>query len=89
MHGLGRSVHDWDGVEAGLRRYGAVRAIDLPPGGLETLMPSTADLPGPVILIGHSMAGVVALRRAAASPERVAGVLLTDSFFPPSRNGRS
>ncbi len=78
LHGLGRSVHDWDGVRDGLARYGDVRAIELP-----------AELPAPAVLIGHSMAGVGTLRRAAADPDRVVGVILTGSFFPPARNGRS
>jgi pimeloyl-ACP methyl ester carboxylesterase len=88
LHGLGRSLHDWDGVEAGLSRHGAVRAPALPRGGVNALMAATVDLPQHTILIGHSMAGVVALRSAAQAPDRVLGVLLTDSFFPPSRNGR-
>jgi pimeloyl-ACP methyl ester carboxylesterase len=81
-------VHDWDGVEAGLMRYGDVHALALPRGGVDALMATTVDLPERTILIGHSMAGVVALRSAARAPDRVRGVLLTDSFFPPSRNGR-
>jgi pimeloyl-ACP methyl ester carboxylesterase len=88
LHGLGRSVHDWDGVEAGLRRHGDVHVLALPRGGVDALMAATVDLPKRTILIGHSMAGVVALRSAARAPDRVLGVLLTDSFFPPSRNGR-
>ncbi len=78
LPGLGRSVHDWDAVREGLGRYGGVRPIELP-----------AELPAPAILVGHSMAGVVALRRAAAEPERVVGVILTGGFFPPARNGRT
>jgi 3-oxoadipate enol-lactonase len=89
MHGLGRSPRDWDGVGTGLRRYGAVHPFELPRGGLATLMSATVDLPDRAILIGHSMAGVVALRNAALAPDRVTGVVLTDSFVPPSRNGRS
>jgi pimeloyl-ACP methyl ester carboxylesterase len=36
----------------------------------------------PAFLVGHSFGGVVALHAATVAPERVAGVLLSDSFFP-------
>jgi pimeloyl-ACP methyl ester carboxylesterase len=36
----------------------------------------------PAYLIGHSFGGVVAMHAAVLCPERVAGVLLSDSFFP-------
>jgi len=88
FHGLGRSARDWNGVRSGLARHGDVRAAELPRGDLSVLMAAAAELPEPAILIGHSMAGVLALRLAAAAPHGVRGVVLTDSFFPPSRNGR-
>src|SRR5262245_46393395 len=37
---------------------------------------------GPALLVGHSFGGVVAMRAAALYPERVAGVILSDSYFP-------
>ena len=51
----------------------------------------TACLPPdrPAILIGHSLGGVQALRVAAAHPGRVQALVLTGSFYPPARNGRS
>jgi pimeloyl-ACP methyl ester carboxylesterase len=36
----------------------------------------------PAYLVGHSFGGVVGMHAAALVPERVAGVLLSDSFFP-------
>ncbi len=36
----------------------------------------------PAFLVGHSFGGVVSMHAAALSPECVAGVLLSDSFFP-------
>jgi pimeloyl-ACP methyl ester carboxylesterase len=36
----------------------------------------------PAYLVGHSFGGVVAMHAAALAPERVAGVILSDSFFP-------
>jgi 3-oxoadipate enol-lactonase len=37
---------------------------------------------GPTYLVGHSFGGVVGLHAAVLHPERVAGVILSDSFFP-------
>ncbi len=36
----------------------------------------------PALLVGHSFGGVVSMHAAALAPECVAGVLLSDSFFP-------
>jgi pimeloyl-ACP methyl ester carboxylesterase len=44
---------------------------------------------GALILVGHSQGGVEALRIAAGQPDRVGAVILTSSFFPPARAGRS
>ena len=40
----------------------------------------------PAFLVGHSFGGVVSLHAAAIAPECVAGVLLSDSFFPGLRH---
>ncbi|WP_020468173.1 alpha/beta fold hydrolase [Zavarzinella formosa] len=40
----------------------------------------------PAILVGHSFGGVVGMHAAISSPERVAGVILSDSFFPGLRD---
>ena len=37
---------------------------------------------GPAYLVGHSFGGVVAMHVAAAYPESVAGVILSDPYFP-------
>lgn len=76
LHGLGRSPEDWTAVSRGLARFGPVEtdAADLSPGS---------------VLVGHSFAGPESLRIAVARAGRVAGVVLTNSFFPPARNGRT
>ncbi len=65
LHGLARSGSDWNGVRPGLLRHGRVVAPDLPRGGMPGLRAAIADLPRPAILIAHSMAGPLALWRAA------------------------
>jgi pimeloyl-ACP methyl ester carboxylesterase len=40
----------------------------------------------PAFLVGHSFGGVVATHAATLHPERVAGVVLSDSFFPGLRH---
>lgn len=41
---------------------------------------------GPAVLVGHSFGGVVSMHAAALHPERVRGVVLSDSFFPGLRH---
>ena len=89
LHGLGRAASDFNGVRPGLLRFGRVTAPDLPRGGMPALRAATTGLPRPAVLIAHSMAGPLALWHAVQEPEAVAGVVLSDSFFPPARNDRT
>jgi pimeloyl-ACP methyl ester carboxylesterase len=41
---------------------------------------------GPAYLVGHSFGGVTAVHAATLAPEQVAGVVLSDSFFPGLRH---
>ena len=41
---------------------------------------------GPAMLVGHSFGGVSAVHAAALYPECIAGVILSDSFFPGLRH---
>jgi pimeloyl-ACP methyl ester carboxylesterase len=41
---------------------------------------------GPALLVGHSFGGVSAIHAAALFPQMVAGVVLSDSFFPGLRH---
>jgi pimeloyl-ACP methyl ester carboxylesterase len=89
LHGLGRAASDFNGVRPGLLRFGRVTAPDLPRGGMPALQAAIGSLPRPAILIAHSMAGPLALWHAGQAPEAVAAIVLTGSFFPPARNGRT
>lgn len=86
MHGWARNRHDWAAV---LRGHDAV-ALDLPGFGAtpppedgwgteeyaEHLLP-LLDAPSPVVLMGHSFGGRVAVQMARLRPEGVAGLVLT------------
>src|SRR5437763_2434780 len=41
---------------------------------------------GPALLVGHSFGGVVGIHAAVLTPDAVAGVVLSDSFFPGLRH---
>ncbi|MDB5306286.1 MAG: Soluble epoxide hydrolase [Gemmataceae bacterium] len=41
---------------------------------------------GPALLVGHSFGGVTAVHAAVLAPEAVAGVVLSDTFFPGLRH---
>lgn len=69
-----------------LRGHGA---SDAPSGGY-TSQDMAGDLRrlcdaldlGPALMVGHSFGGVVATHLAASDPQRVAGIILCDSYFP-------
>jgi 3-oxoadipate enol-lactonase len=73
-----------------LRGHGA---SDRPPTGytsadmaVDLRALSTALELEPALVVGHSFGGVVGLHTALLYPERVAGVILSDSFFPGLRH---
>lgn len=91
LHGLGGCARHWLEVLPALSEHGRVIALDLPgfgaseitagPVSLEALAEVAAAVVaqlelGPVVLVGHSFAGPVALRCAARHPELAAGVVL-------------
>lgn len=86
LHGWGRSGADFTGVLAGLDAL----AIHLPgfgPAGPPEDVWGTADYArlvaeaieplGPVVIVGHSFGGRIAVRLAASRPELVSGLVLT------------
>jgi pimeloyl-ACP methyl ester carboxylesterase len=103
LHGLGGSHLSWVQVAPGLAGLGTVLALDLPGFGLSPragratrmmdlrrwlsrfLDETVGD--GPVVLAGNSLGGGIALLEAAMEPARVAGVILTSSIFPYTRDG--
>jgi 3-oxoadipate enol-lactonase len=55
---------------------------DCPPSGYTSAdMASDFELK-PALLVGHSFGGVVAMHAAVNTPQRVCGIVLSDSFFP-------
>jgi pimeloyl-ACP methyl ester carboxylesterase len=75
ISGVGRAPGEWDAVIPLMSAFGHV-AMAIPPSGS-------------LILVGHSQGGVQALQNAARLTDRVCAVVLTSSFFPPARAGRS
>lgn len=73
-----------------LRGHGA---SERPPGGYTSAamaddflgLHAALDLK-PAFVVGHSFGGVVGLHAALLDPDRVAGVILSDSFFPGLRH---
>ena len=99
LSGLGGSHLSWIQVAPGLAGLGRIVAADMPGFGRSPRLGRPSRLmdqrrwlsrfldevaPGPVVLAGNSMGGVVAVLEAALEPERVAGVILTSSVFPMS-----
>ena len=97
--GAGQDSRTWSPLLKQLRALGRVVTFDRPglgqsPNADGPRTPTTIarelrqvlsalDVPSPVLLIGHSMGGVHALRYADLFPEHVAGVVLLDTP-PPS-----
>jgi pimeloyl-ACP methyl ester carboxylesterase len=75
LSGVGGSPREWEAIAPALAAFGAVVTAVPPRGAL--------------VVVGHSQGGVEALRLASGQPDRVGAVILTSSFFPPARAGRS
>jgi pimeloyl-ACP methyl ester carboxylesterase len=91
LHGFGGAASNWTVVAPLLAERFHVLVPELPghggssalPGPAETLDPYAdrvaALLPGPAVLVGHSLGGVVALRVASRHPQLVRGLVLAGS----------
>lgn len=95
MHGIGANRCSWDAVQRVVRNVHRSVAIELPGHGLRRDEPF--DLPlalaavddavreasGPVVLVGWSLGGYVALAYASRWPESVHGIVLIGSSMIP------
>src|SRR2546430_11006033 len=99
VHGLGGPHGNWMAVAPALARDARVLAVDLAGFGRTPLGERSADVhanrilldrfleavaAGPVVLVGNSMGGLVAMMEAALAPERVAGLVLVAPAPPRS-----
>lgn len=101
VHGLGGSLLSWLLVGPGLARHGRVLALDLwgfgrtaRDGHRSRLTEQRALVSrfvhevaggGPVVLVGNSMGGGIAMLQAALEPATVVGLVLSNSVFPFAR----
>jgi pimeloyl-ACP methyl ester carboxylesterase len=95
LHGIGRSLEDWNPAQDLLAGTHRVINLDLPGFGLTRRMKGHWGLEGfaravvalldtleerrPVHVMGNSLGGAVAMTLAANHPDRVAGLLLVNS----------
>lgn len=95
VHGIGRSLEDWDEQHDRLAERHTVYSLDLPGFGYSERMPGTAALEslagvlpafldavgvtGPIPVVGNSLGGAVAMTFAANQPERVSALVLANS----------
>jgi len=103
VSGLGGAADEWTDVGPALAQYGDVIAVELTlpvaspirSGGapleaaLDALDRVLASAPERSVLIGHSMGALASMLIAATQPHRLAGLVLTATFVPVARNGRS
>jgi pimeloyl-ACP methyl ester carboxylesterase len=84
--GAGRGASDWAKVQPAIGKTTRVCSYDRHPGhccddiitDLQSLL-RDASLPGPYVLVGHSLGGLYVRRFAARFPDKVAGMVLVDS----------
>jgi pimeloyl-ACP methyl ester carboxylesterase len=97
VHGLGGAAVNWVAIAPLLTRRYRMVALDLAGHGLTNSDGRAADVGSnrallhrfievvsarPVILMGNSMGGMIALLQAAAQPGKVAGLILVDPALP-------
>jgi pimeloyl-ACP methyl ester carboxylesterase len=95
LHGIARSLEDWNEARVDLETRHTVYAIDLPGFGGSERLDGTSELPAfgrsvlsfldavdvrePVRIVGNSLGGAVALQAVALAPDRFAALVLVDS----------
>jgi pimeloyl-ACP methyl ester carboxylesterase len=103
VHGLGGSHLNWCLLASRLVPHARLLAVDLagfgltnPDGRSTSVAANTAllhrfltDVAGtPVVLVGNSMGGMIAIQQAAAHPDTVSGLVLIDPALPPALGAR-
>ena len=104
VHGLGGSSLNWLSVAPGLARRGRVLAPDLlgfgytPREGRGSTLSANRRMLSrfietvagePVVLVGNSMGGAIAMLQAAYEQDSVAGLVLTNPALPILQRGRA
>jgi pimeloyl-ACP methyl ester carboxylesterase len=95
LHGIGRSLEDWDPQHDRLAGDHRLISVDLPGFGLSEPMPGRVTLAGladgvtatvdalgeerPLHVMGNSLGGAVAMRMLIAAPARIATLTLVNS----------
>jgi pimeloyl-ACP methyl ester carboxylesterase len=102
VHGLGVRAEHWLPVARDLARDHRVVLVELPGHGLDA-MPGDLTIDGaaalldraiaregdePVLLVGHSVGGLVAAAEAVRSPRRVRALVLVETALRPQLRGR-
>jgi pimeloyl-[acyl-carrier protein] methyl ester esterase len=97
VHGLGSDYDDWLPVARDLARDHRVVFVELPGHGLAPMSTPFAleqatlaldralaeEAHEPVLLVGHSVGGLVAAAEAIRSPQRVRGLVLVETALAP------
>jgi pimeloyl-ACP methyl ester carboxylesterase len=102
VHGAFQAAYTWDGVKAALEQQGnKVIVVELPGHGADLTDPSiitmdtyrdkvvaaTNQVSGKVVLVGHSMGGMVISAVAEAVPNKIERLIYLGAFVPT--NGQS
>jgi pimeloyl-ACP methyl ester carboxylesterase len=97
VHGLGSSASDWLPMARDLARDHRVVLVELPGHGIAPMLDGLSlegaagalddairsECDGPVVLVGHSVGGLVAAAEALRDPDRVRALVLVETALRP------